>query len=291
MKKEFLSIDYNEDLPIVTSCGYPARIVDRKFNAAFSTAYNLVAIITCPDHEEIHYYNSKGKVAKNIPNHDFDLFKVQTVFEDEDVVYFGNGAIGIFKCEDTPLRTHTDYATLDSSGHLLFNNSGWTYNNIRLATTAEREKLINALNKAGKDVIIHKNNKIRIVMNNMKTYTARRTKRITASPMSFNEAKELGYSAIGNNVEGEGYAVREGSNKLWIPRREFEDKYQCIETYKERLALEYNELTSKIDNLEEFLDSDTFDKLPQNQQQLLIVQASAMTTYSCILEQRLDINE
>lgn len=50
---------------------------------------------------------------------------------------------------------------------------------------------------------------------------------------------------------------------------------------------EKRELDKKREALDAFIESDTFDTLARVDQMLLVVQADAMTTYSCVLAQRI----
>ena len=60
-----------------------------------------------------------------------------------------------------------------------------------------------------------------------------------------------------------------------------------MKLYQERVIEEKAELDVKREALDAFIDSDTFDTLPHIDQQLLVVQADAMTTYSGVLAQRI----
>lgn len=67
--------------------------------------------------------------------------------KDGDMIYFGNDAIGIFK--EFNGYFHTDYATI-SDGVTYFYKQGWIKDNIRHATDSEKQRLFDALAKAGK---------------------------------------------------------------------------------------------------------------------------------------------
>ena len=54
-----------------------------------------------------------------------------------------------------------------------------------------------------------------------------------------------------------------------------------------RVRTEHSELSTRIDKLKVFVDSDAFNSLPEIQQQLLRRQFSVMTEYEDILQQRI----
>lgn len=60
-----------------------------------------------------------------------------------------------------------------------------------------------------------------------------------------------------------------------------------MDTFKERLLDERNQLRDKLDKLTPFVKSQKIDDLPDTQQALLIVQESAMRTYLMCLQERL----
>ncbi len=60
-----------------------------------------------------------------------------------------------------------------------------------------------------------------------------------------------------------------------------------MKPYQERVIEEKAELDIKREALNAFIDSDRFDTIERNEQQWLVVQADAMTTYSCVLSQRI----
>lgn len=57
--------------------------------------------------------------------------------------------------------------------------------------------------------------------------------------------------------------------------------------YQARVIAEKVELDSRREKLDAFIESDEFDNIARTDQQLLVVQADAMTTYSCVLAQRI----
>lgn len=64
------------------------------------------------------------------------------------------------------------------------------------------------------------------------------------------------------------------------------------ETFFDRLKKEQLDLQSKIAKLGDFLTSNNFDKIPELQQSLLLVQLKAMETYNkCLVQRMRYINE
>ena len=60
-----------------------------------------------------------------------------------------------------------------------------------------------------------------------------------------------------------------------------------METFKERLKIEYTELMDKVTKLDAFINTDKFNDIDTIQKVLLLAQASAMHTYLVCLDQRL----
>ena len=58
-------------------------------------------------------------------------------------------------------------------------------------------------------------------------------------------------------------------------------------TLKEKLQLELNDVDSKINKLDYFINGDLYSSVNQTQQSLLRVQLSAMITYRDCLKERL----
>lgn len=63
-----------------------------------------------------------------------------------------------------------------------------------------------------------------------------------------------------------------------------------MEYLKEKLIKEQTELKKRLDTLIEFIDSDKFNKLSENNRKLLINQKIAMTLYLSTLDMRLQTN-
>ena len=63
-----------------------------------------------------------------------------------------------------------------------------------------------------------------------------------------------------------------------------------METFKDRLVKEKEELDNKLQKLVEFLKGEQFTTLSQTNQDLLIQQETVMSKYSAILGLRININ-
>ena len=70
-----------------------------------------------------------------------------------------------------------------------------------------------------------------------------------------------------------------------IPEEELTDDEKRVK----RMAQEYDELRSRYERLEAFVQSDTFNQLPKNKRSLLMCQAQTMYHYMNILTQRIRI--
>ena len=63
-----------------------------------------------------------------------------------------------------------------------------------------------------------------------------------------------------------------------------------METFVERMQIEYNELTERLTKLRVFVKSDKFAQLSAVQRDLLQQQENAMETYARVLSQRIMLN-
>ena len=63
-----------------------------------------------------------------------------------------------------------------------------------------------------------------------------------------------------------------------------------METFVERMKIEYNELTERLTKLRVFVKSDKFAQLSAIQRDLLQQQENAMETYARVLSQRIILN-
>lgn len=117
------------------------------------------------------------------------------------------------------------------------------------------------------------------------------TKVIMAEPMTMTEAqKVLGRELKPATVEENGYLVeyRDGY-KSWSPKSVFEEAYKPIETFLDRLAIEKQELTVKVDKLLKFLSmKDVIMKVGSFQFARMTEQLEAMEKYLSILTIRIE---
>lgn len=134
---------------IITKDGKAVRIIcwDKK------SLTPIVALIDCCDDMEYieHYYNDGVALHATDEENSANLMlevPEYTTFKDGDVIAFGLGLnVGILKGIDIKRNTFFSYATL-TLGCISFYESGWVLTNSRLATEAERKKLIDALKKS-----------------------------------------------------------------------------------------------------------------------------------------------
>lgn len=132
----------------------------------------------------------------------------------------------------------------------------------------------------------------------MKKYEGK--KQILAKPMSRLEYNEYRGWKLPENENGsdEGFLVEyihggEANHPdhvgyiSWSPKVVFENAYNLIDTYVQRLHLEHDELNQKIDKLQVFLESDGLSKLSYEDQQLLQNQYNHMMEYLIVLHTRM----
>lgn len=123
----------------------------------------------------------------------------------------------------------------------------------------------------------------------MKRYIG--TKVIMAEPMTMAEAqKVLGREIKPATVEEDGYLVKyKDGYKSWSPKSVFEEAYKPIETFLDRLVIEKQELTVKVDKLYKFLSmKDAIMKVGSFQFARMTEQIEAMEKYLSILTIRIE---
>jgi hypothetical protein len=133
----------------------------------------------------------------------------------------------------------------------------------------------------------------------MQTYQG--TKTILATAMLLGAYNELrGWTPpAGEDQTVEGYLVEytDGGKPnhpdhngyiSWSPKDVFERSYKLVETPKQRVQLEFTELSDKLTKLEAFMDSERFDTLALDQRQLLLDQKLYMRNYRSVLNNRLN---
>ena len=127
------------------------------------------------------------------------------------------------------------------------------------------------------------------ISNIMKQYI--RTKVIMAEPMTMTEAqKVLGREIKPATVEEDGYLVEyKDEYKSWSPKSVFDETYKLAETFLDRLAVEQQELTEKVDKLRKFLSlKDAQMKVGSFQFVRMTEQLEAMEKYLNILTRRIE---
>lgn len=80
----------------------------------------------------------------------------------------------------------------------------------------------------------------------------------------------------------------EGWETNWFFGDEFEMMFDCVDTWKDRLINERDELEVRVDKLRCFVNSKTFDHVSGKQNWLLREQLHHMQCYLDILNDRLD---
>lgn len=133
----------------------------------------------------------------------------------------------------------------------------------------------------------------------MKKYTG--TKTVQAEPMVLGEyinncMSDHIYNPYTTNgseqhlLSDPGYhVVHEDGQTLWSSAKVFEKVYKPIETFIERLEIECNELYDKFNKLQNFINSDAFEKLDNENRNLLNYQECIMAEYYSILCKRLEL--
>lgn len=125
----------------------------------------------------------------------------------------------------------------------------------------------------------------------MKKYIG--TKQIEAEPMTMGEAYEKNLLQAGkvpneSEKDNAGYHVKyEGGYESWSPAEPFEKAYKIAETPLNRMAIEENELSCRVEKLNEFIySSDKFDELDATIKAMLISQYESMRDYLAALRMR-----
>ena len=131
----------------------------------------------------------------------------------------------------------------------------------------------------------------------MKKYIG--TKEVKATPMNRGDYNALrGWQVPENeNPADDGYLVvyPNGESNVdgfdgyvsWSPKKQFDDVYYIAETFKDRLAIEYDQLEERHRKLRAFMETTAFRDLPEESRTLLAKQEVAMGNYSAILNTRI----
>ena len=132
---------------IITRVGNSVRILCYD---VIGNEYKICGLVHYGKSEEPAVFTEKGLFYENQTD-DLDLMieiPEYLSFKDGDIITFGNEkdslATGIFRKRDSK-TSHECYVILSYLGNLSFHDKGRTYNNARLATEEEKQKLIDAL--------------------------------------------------------------------------------------------------------------------------------------------------
>lgn len=114
----------------------------------------------------------------------------------------------------------------------------------------------------------------------MQTYIG--TKTIKAEPMrllcpDLQTKQQDGYKV----VYPDGY-------ESWSPKDVFEAAYKLADTWLDRLRIERDELSARLDKLTAFTESPAFNDVPEHDAALLLDQRNAMAGYLEILTVRIE---
>lgn len=74
-----------------------------------------------------------------------------------------------------------------------------------------------------------------------------------------------------------------GKSPVWMDTPTFEERYKCVDTFQDRLDIELDELTVKINALSEALNNEL---VPKEEIPILVNQLHVMNSYSDILVKR-----
>ena len=105
-------------------------------------------------------------------------------------------------------------------------------------------------------------------------------------------SKKIGYEILNSDgvprdKDEPGYRIKGPGFVKWMPKEDFEDEFRCVETWKDRLIIERDELLVKVTKLRDFINSKTFNHVSDKQEYLLREQLHHMQCYLDILDNRL----
>lgn len=137
----------------------------------------------------------------------------------------------------------------------------------------------------------------------MKSYIG--TKQINAKPMNRQEYNDFrGWTLPADeNGADEGYLVEYvgpgqkpntpeyAGYVSWSPKDVFEEAYKPSDTFYDRLIIERDELGGKLKKLSQFVISEQFKNIPDEDQSLLRKQGDAMSDYFNALDKRIEVIE
>lgn len=124
----------------------------------------------------------------------------------------------------------------------------------------------------------------------MKKYIG--TKQVEAEPMNMGQAYEKGFLQAGRvpsktEQDKPGYHVKYADGyESWSPAKPFEEAYKLADTALDRMLIEGEKLTVKLEKLQAFIGTDKFGSLDEATKAMLVAQAKIMAEYQCVLNQR-----
>lgn len=112
---------------------------------------------------------------------------------------------------------------------------------------------------------------------------------VTTQPMTRQEYNDFRGWELPSNEDGsdKGYLVKGTGHTNWLPEEQVAERYVDVTNYTDRMLVEANELATKIDGLNMFIEGDVFKGLTQTKQVVLTGQLRAMNSYAFLLEQRI----
>lgn len=125
----------------------------------------------------------------------------------------------------------------------------------------------------------------------MKTYESKIE--VTALEMTAGEyfrtigIKPINTKGVPYDHNDQGYLIKGSGFMKWMTKEDFENEFRCVETWKDRLVVERDELEVRVDKLRDFVNSKTFDYVRDKQKHLLREQLHHMQCYLDILDDRL----
>lgn len=124
------------------------------------------------------------------------------------------------------------------------------------------------------------------------------TKTVKAEPMVKSAAVAKGWERPEGNPDTPGYHVQytnpDGSTyDFWSPKDVFEKSYQISEDFKDRLEIEFKELSERFNKLNQYISKNGFAKIAEQigpeQGALLLCQYHGMSLYYDALKYRIEI--
>lgn len=88
-----------------------------------------------------------------------------------------------------------------------------------------------------------------------------------------------------------GYRVKheDDGREYWIPEVEFNKQYQIADSFQDRMQIELEELSGRIERLDGMINSERFGEFSEEVQKALDAQLTAMRMYEAALEHRMEL--